>query len=111
MTIMAGATKLNKAWWRTLNGGIFLAATFSTWLFHEGVYDIGKLCLYCMLVWLVTFALLWLVTAYCIEQKYINLGARLNKLLSYKYEFITSTYLLIFMLLFFRWSDYWTSLF
>lgn len=64
-----------------------------------------------MLVWLVTFALLWLVTAYCIQHKYINLGEKLNKLLSYKYEFIVSTYVLIFMLLFYRWSDYWLSLF
>ena len=110
MTILAGATKLSKVWWRTLLGGIIFGAGFCTWLFHEGVYEIGKLCLYCMLVWLVTFALLWLVTAHSIENKYINLGAKLNKLLSYKYELIATTYLVIFILLFFRWSDYWTSL-
>lgn len=111
MTILAGATKLNKAWWRTLFGGIVFGAGFCIWLFYQGVYDIGKLCLYCMLVWLVTFALLWLVTAYCINHKYINFGEKLNKLLGYKYEFIVSTYALIFMLLFYRWSDYWLSLF
>lgn len=111
MTIAAGATKLTKAWWRTLLGGIVFGAGFCAWLFHEGVYEIGKLCLYCMLVWLVTFALLWIVVAYTIKNKYINLGPRLNKLLSHKYELITGTYLIIFMLLFIRWSDYWTSLF
>ncbi len=111
MTILAGATKLSKVWWRTLLGGVIFGAGFCTWLIHEGVFEIGKLCLYCMLVWLVTFALLWLVTAHSIENKYINLGAKLNKLLSYKYELITTTYIIIFMLLFFRWSDYWASLF
>jgi uncharacterized membrane protein len=111
MTILAGAAKLHKTWWRTLLGGIVFGAGFCTWLFYQGVFEIGKLCLYCMLVWLVTFALLWLVTAYCIQHKYINLGEKLNKLLSYKYEFIVSTYVLIFMLLFYRWSDYWLSLF
>ena len=110
MTIMAGATKLSKAWWRTLLGGITFGVGFCTWLIHEGVFEIGKLCLYCMLVWLMSFALLWLVTAYCIENKHINLGAKLNKLLSYKYELITITYVIIFMLLFYRWSDYWISL-
>lgn len=111
MTILAGATKLHKAWWRTLLGGIVFGAGFCTWLFYQGVFVIGKLCLYCMLVWLVTFALLWLVTAYCIQRKYINLGEKLNKFLGYKYELIVTSYTLIFMLLFYRWTDYWLSLF
>lgn len=110
MTILAGATKLSKIWWRTLLSGIAFGAGFSTWLIHEGIFEIGNLCLYCMLVWLVTFALLWLVTAYCIEHKFINLGERLNKLLRYKYELITITYVAIFLLIFYKWSDYWLSI-
>ena len=110
MTIAAGATKLHKVWWRTLLGGIAFAAGFCAWLFYQGVFDIGKLCLYCMLVWLMTFALLWLVAAYCVENKFINFGAKINKLLVHKYELITMTYIVIFMLLFYRWSDYWLSL-
>ena len=110
MTILAGAVKLSKVWWRTLLGGIVFGSGFSAWLFHEGVFEIGKLCLYCMLVWLTSTALLWLVTAYCIENKYINLGQRLNKLLGYKYELIAITYAIIFTTLFYRWSDYWLSL-
>ncbi len=111
MTIAAGATKLARAWWRTLLGGITFGASFAAWLFYQGVFEIGKLCLYCMLVWLVTFASLWLVTAYCIKNKHINLGKHLNKLLSFKHELIAITYAAIFLLLFYRWSDYWLSLF
>lgn len=110
MTIAAGAIRLHRVWWRTLLGGIAFAAGFCAWLFYQGVFDIGKLCLYCMLVWLMTFALLWLVAAYCVENKSINLGARINKLVTHKYELITMTYVVIFMLLFYRWSDYWLSL-
>jgi len=111
ITILAGATKLTKVWWRTLLVGIAFGAVFSTWLIYQGVFEIGKLCLYCMLVWLVTFTLLWLVAAYSIENKHINLGQRLDKLLSYKYELITLTYAIIFLLIFYRWSDYWIGLF
>lgn len=110
MTILAGASKLTKAWWRTLLGGIVFGAGFSSWLFYQGVFVIGKLCLYCMLVWLVTSALLWLVTAYCIDKKYINLGALLNRILVNKRELITFTYVVIFAMILFRWSDYWFSL-
>lgn len=111
MTIAAGAANLSRIWWRTLLGGITFGAGFCVWLFYQGVFEIGKLCLYCMLVWLVTFAMLWLTAAYCVRNKHINLGKRLNKLLGYRFELITTTYVIIFMLLFYRWSDYWMSLF
>lgn len=110
MTIAAGAIKLTRAWWWTLLAGVLFGTGFASWLFYQGVFDIGKLCLYCMLVWLVTFAMLWLTTAYCIEKKHINLGAKLNKLLSRKAELIAVTYVIIFFLLFQRWADYWLSL-
>ncbi len=111
MTILAGATRLSKVWWRTLLGGIAFGAGFCVWLFSQGVFNIGKLCLYCMLVWLVTFALLWLVIAHSVANKYITFGDKLNALLLHKYELITVTYTLIFMLIIYRWLDYWLTLF
>jgi len=110
MTIAAGAIKLKRVWWQTLWAGMIFGAGFASWLFYQGVFEIGKLCLYCMLVWLVTFAMLWLTTAYCIEKKHINLGTKLNRLLSHKAELIAVTYAVIFVLLFQRWADYWVSL-
>lgn len=111
MTILAGATRLSRVWWRTLLGGIVFGAGFCTWLFSQGVFNIGKLCLYCMLVWLVTFALLWLVAAHSVANKYVNFGGTLNEILLHKYELITATYTLIFMSIIYRWLDYWLSLF
>jgi uncharacterized membrane protein len=111
MTILAGATRLHKLWWHTLLSGILFGVGFSVWLFVQGVFNIGKLCLYCMLVWLVSFGLLWFVTAFCIENKYINFGKKVNKVLLHKYELITVTYTIIFMLIIYRWLDYWLSLF
>lgn len=111
ITILAGATKLHKLWWRTLLAGTAAGTIFSMWLIHEGVFEIGKLCLYCMLVWLVSFALFFLVTAHAVQNKYVNFGSKINKLLSYKYELIATAYAVIFLILFFRWADYWLSLF
>lgn len=110
MTILAGSVRMSRLWWRALLGGITFGTGFCVWLFYQGVFDIGKLCLYCMLVWLVTTAMFWLTAAFCIQNNYINLGSRLNKLVGFKYELIAATYALIFMILFYRWSDYWLSL-
>ena len=111
MTILAGARNLKKAWWRTLLGGITFGAVFCSWLFYQGVFNIGKLCLYCTLVWIVTFTLLWFVSAYCVSNKYINLGSNINSLLLKKNELVVATIAIILMLVFYRWSNYWLSLF
>ena len=111
ITILAGATKLSKLWWRTLLSGIFLGSLFSGWLIYQGIFVIGKLCLYCLLVWIVSYTLFWLTTAYCVEKKHISLGSGMDKLFLRKYDFITATYVLLFAIIFLKWSDYWISLF
>lgn len=111
MTILAGARNLKKVWWRTLLGGISFGAGFCSWLFYQGVFNIGKLCLYCTLVWIVTFTLLWLVSEYCVSNKYINFGNNINSLLLKKNELIVATIAIILMLIFYKWSNYWLSLF
>lgn len=110
MTLLAGATKLTRVWWRTLLGGTAFGAAFCVWLMYQGMFDIGALCLYCLLTWLVTFALFWLVLAYSIQNKYINLGTKLNRLVSHKLETITLTYTAILVIIMLRWADYWQSL-
>lgn len=111
MTIAAGASKLSKNWWRTLLGGLLFAAGFSMWLMYQGVFEINKLCLYCMLVWLTTTALLWIVLAYCVRNRYIHLSAVLEKVFIRSTELIMVTYLVIFLVLALKWFDYWASLF
>lgn len=111
LTIAAGAIKLTRTWWRTLIAGLIFAVGFSLWLMYQGVFDIGKLCLYCMLVWLATTALLWLTVAHGIRSGYVSLGDRFNKVLVRDVEIIMVTYLAIFILLFLRWFDYWTLVF
>jgi len=58
MAILAGA-KYKKWFWQGLLIGTFLATLFIHWLFFETVYNIGKLCLYCMLTWIVTIGIFW----------------------------------------------------
>lgn len=43
--------------WGLFAGGLLFAAGFITWLQTQSLYDIGKLCPYCMVVWAVTIPL------------------------------------------------------
>ena len=35
--------------------GLGFATVFSTWLFHEAIFEIGAICLYCVAVWLCSY--------------------------------------------------------
>lgn len=112
MTLLAGAEKLNRAWWLTLFAGVLFGCGFSAWLIHEGVYEIGSLCLYCMSVWLISFSLFWIVGTELVRQKHIRLPKKAASLIiENRNTFMTVTYGIVALLLYFRWSDYWNSLF
>lgn len=41
--------------YRLLTLGLTFAAGFSTYLFYEAIFDIGAICLYCVIVWLASW--------------------------------------------------------
>ncbi len=61
VALLAGARFAN--WfWIAFNIGIAGALAFVIWLISQSVYVLGTLCPWCMLVWLVTIPLFWVVT-------------------------------------------------
>ena len=111
MTILAGAEKLKKAWWLALFGGTVFGLTFSIWLFNAGVYQIGALCLYCLSVWLVTLSLFWIVFAKVLSLNMLKINKSFdNFVIKNRDNLITANIVLIILLLYFRWSDYWNGL-
>lgn len=49
--------------WAGLQAGVLFGIGFVTWLQYQSIYDIGKLCPWCMVVWTVMIPLFVLVTA------------------------------------------------
>lgn len=71
-TMLAGA--VFKRWfWLLVEAGLLFAVGFVHWLFFQSVYNIGNLCIYCMVVWVVTITSFWYVTLYNIDQRHIRL--------------------------------------
>lgn len=61
MAGMAGAV-FRQWFWSGLQFGVIFALVFIHWLMYETLFEIRALCLYCMVVWAVTFPLFWYVT-------------------------------------------------
>ncbi len=74
VVLLAGA-KLQRWFWLAMEAGLLFALGFVHWLFFQSVYRIHNLCIYCMVVWVVTITSFWYVTLYNIDQKHIRLPA------------------------------------
>lgn len=82
MAILAGA-KFKKWFWQGLLLGTTFGVSFVHWLIFQSVYNIGKLCLYCMLVWTVTIALFWYTLLYNLREGHIKTPAVLKKVVAF----------------------------
>ncbi len=61
--LAVAGVRLPRWYWAGLAGGTLLGAVFVHWLIYESLYEIGALCPYCMVVWVVTMALLIVVSS------------------------------------------------
>ena len=75
MAILAGAKFASWFWQLFLLGHVF-AIGFVIWLFTQSVYDIGSLCLYCMVAWTAAIPLFWAVFGF--SAKAGHLGPQLR---------------------------------
>lgn len=66
--MLAGAT-LARWYWRIFAFGMFVAWGFLMWLFTEAVYEIGFLCLYCMVTWVTQSIMVWIITPWLLREK------------------------------------------
>lgn len=72
-TAMLAGAKFKKWFWQGLLVGATFGALFIHWLYFQSVYNIGKLCLYCMLVWVVTMPIFWYTLLMNYRQGFISL--------------------------------------
>lgn len=66
--LLAGAT-LARWYWRAFTVGMFAAWFFLMWLFEHAVYEIGFLCLYCMVTWVTQTIMLWIVMPWMMRER------------------------------------------
>ncbi len=61
VALLAGA-RFASWFWIAFNIGLAGALVFVIWLIGQSIFVLGTLCPWCMLVWLVTIPLFWVVT-------------------------------------------------
>lgn len=111
MMLFAGAKNLKKWFWWCFQAGTVFGLLFCAWLMQEALYDIGKLCIYCMLVWAVTVPIFWSTLAYNLRQKNFTIKGSIGTFLAQNPGKLTVvTYLVVIVLIFTRFSEYFHTL-
>jgi uncharacterized membrane protein len=112
-TLLTGAKIENKYYWWAVQFWPTFGILFCIWLMSKTLYDIGALCLYCMVTWLVTAIIFTITTAY--NHSINNIfPSRLNRLFgflsSHQLDFIGLYILIVVILIVSRFWDYFSTL-
>lgn len=67
VVLLAGG-KLKKWFWQLFNLGTLLGLLFVHWLIYQSVFNIGALCIYCMVVWTVVIPIFLYTTLWNLNQ-------------------------------------------
>lgn len=100
------------AWfWGGLQIGVTLAVIFIHWLIVQSLYDIGALCPYCMVVWAVTIPTFLFVTIRNVHASGLTSRSLIARGFAHNHALIlTAWYLVIIVLIGFRFWSYWQTL-
>ena len=111
MMLFAGATDLKKWFWWCFQAGTLFGILFVSWLIYQSVYEIGKLCLYCMATWAITIPIFWTTTAHNLQQNNIAVPGALGTVLrNHSGKLIVISYVIVLIIVSTHFSEYWYSL-
>lgn len=103
--------KLNRLVLLVANIGGLIAFLFSYWLLYESVYDIGFLCIYCILSCISATNIFLCLSLYNLRENVFQLKERTNNFIQklmdrqYYFYFIGAWYFVIFTLIFVKYKD------
>jgi uncharacterized membrane protein len=108
---MLGGARYRAWYWLGLQAGGLFGVVFCSWLQYQTLYDIGSLCLWCSLAWVVTIAIFWYTLVHNIKHRVIKVpeGAR-ALVLEFHWVVPVLWYGIIATLILARWWSYWKTL-
>ena len=113
MALLAGA-QFKRWFWRGLQTGATLGIIFCLWLIYQSFYSIGALCLYCMVVWSVTWPIFLYTTLYNLREGNLPTPKKLSKIVNFAQkhhaDILISFYVIILLLILENFWYYWKTL-
>lgn len=100
-------------WGAALAAGV-MGVIFAHWLFFQSMFVLGTICPWCSLVWVITIAIFWLLVSYVLDHELFGTAKKLTVMRiiwrRYRIAVLVAWYLLLIVIIFVRFNDYWMSL-
>jgi hypothetical protein len=113
MALLAGA-QFKRWFWRGLQLGTIFGIAFCGWLFYQSLYSIGALCIYCMVVWSITWPIFWYTSLYNLREKHIPTPKAFRGIINFMQkhhaDILVSGYVLVILLIIENFWYYWKTL-
>jgi uncharacterized membrane protein len=98
-------------YWAVLTVGVLIGSAFVNWLIFQSLYRIGALCPYCMVVWVVTIALLVVVASVAFRPALQRRQTGpMRVLYQWRWSIAALWFTAVFLLIMVRFWDYWSTL-
>ncbi len=107
--LAVAGVRLPRWYWAGLAGGTLLGTVFVHWLIYQSLYEIGALCPYCMVVWVVTVALLIVVASIALRPLAAD-NKVVNTLYQWRWPLYAVWITAIALLILDRFWSYWSTL-
>lgn len=107
--IISLQTKLPNWVWVGYFIGVSSSLVYLTWLQQATIYEIGALCIYCMIVWACAIPLFWLSVKGFIDTHWAE--TKLNIISKLTPTVITVHYMVLLLLIYIQFQDFWLFLF
>ena len=110
VVLLAGST-LPRWFWLGVQAGALFGVGAVHWLIYQSLYDVGALCPYCVVVWIVTIPIFCYVTVHNVQVGHLPVSAAARRALARNRGLILILwFLLIAALILVRFWDYWSTL-
>lgn len=114
--VLAVAQVVLPQWyWVSLTAGSVVGVVFVHWLIGQSLYEIGALCPYCMVIWVVTVSLFVVVASIALrpmlENRENGVRAVVATLYRWRWSITTLWFTAMFLLILARFWSYWSTLF
>ena len=107
MLLSHGRSK--KSLWLLVNLGTLISMVFIIWFFYQSVYKIGSLCLYCMIVWTVSWPIFLYTTVWNFREEHFKImpqNSFFNFISKYHIQILIIGYLIPIILILFHFRDF-----
>jgi uncharacterized membrane protein len=113
VTLLAGARY--KRWlWLVAEFVALLGVLFVHYLFFVSMAILGSICPWCSVVWVTTIAIFWYLTTHLAATGMLSWQSKSNKIADFWKTYATPAlvlwYLVLIVIIFLRFRDYWMSL-